>query len=581
MFALQIRENYEIPAPAKIKTHDTLNSWISALREKEYVENKPSSSHEVAYLIELQYGDFEHRVLIRLAINKRFKKGHLGKKTIFNTITENRKQYFSLSDVAIIDALLAKTNSRGWFDRFAIRNSELLEKILATGRAYLANEKEPLLTIGDELEAKLDWQLTTKGTQHLVLESEEGIILPLFLDKTWYFDSDENCLGFLNLPYSPSQLKHLLDTSTVSLEQAEAVAKQMIATNPELPRPKVFTDKKIIKPKPVPYIRFDATELSDSNLETDEEPKLLYLALLFFNYEGILLAKNDKKTSLFKTEGETLLEIERNFLFEKEVSDELAQILNLRDFTLAEKTNAAYLLSDERVLAACNDEHDLQGLHTHAVPLLKNKGWRVEFAHPAYEELVDADELEWFSELNESANGFFSYQLGILVDGKQVSIVPLMIELIDRLGRDKLDNLADDMRVKLPATAGKVLYLSFGRIKPLLRFLLQYGLRHIKKDEPLQITRYQILLMQETEQAMLAISARWQGSEALRRKLEQLVNLSAIPAIPIPKGLKTTLRDYQQQGLNWLQFLRESRFGGVLADDMGLGKTVQTSLISK
>jgi len=36
------------------------------------------------------------------------------------------------------------------------------------------------------------------------------------------------------------------------------------------------------------------------------------------------------------------------------------------------------------------------------------------------------------------------------------------------------------------------------------------------------------------------------------------------------------LRPYQQQGLNWLQFLRDYQFNGILADDMGLGKTVQT-----
>ncbi len=43
-----------------------------------------------------------------------------------------------------------------------------------------------------------------------------------------------------------------------------------------------------------------------------------------------------------------------------------------------------------------------------------------------------------------------------------------------------------------------------------------------------------------------------------------------------PAGLQTSLRAYQQQGLNWLQFLREYQLGGLLADDMGLGKTVQT-----
>ncbi len=37
-----------------------------------------------------------------------------------------------------------------------------------------------------------------------------------------------------------------------------------------------------------------------------------------------------------------------------------------------------------------------------------------------------------------------------------------------------------------------------------------------------------------------------------------------------------SLRDYQLEGLNWLSFLWDNGFGGILADDMGLGKTLQT-----
>ena len=39
--------------------------------------------------------------------------------------------------------------------------------------------------------------------------------------------------------------------------------------------------------------------------------------------------------------------------------------------------------------------------------------------------------------------------------------------------------------------------------------------------------------------------------------------------------LKTTLRPYQQTGVNWLMFLSELGLGACLADDMGLGKTIQ------
>jgi superfamily II DNA or RNA helicase len=45
---------------------------------------------------------------------------------------------------------------------------------------------------------------------------------------------------------------------------------------------------------------------------------------------------------------------------------------------------------------------------------------------------------------------------------------------------------------------------------------------------------------------------------------------------PPPKGLKTTLRNYQQTGYDWMRYLRRAGLHGVLADDMGLGKTHQT-----
>lgn len=572
LFALQIRENYEIPAPAKSKSNLSLNNWLTSLREQTQVENNPSRGYELAYLLNPLFDDYEHRVLIKLAITKRNKRGELGKMVIFNSITESKSQYFTQTDQDIIETLLSKTNSRAWFDRLTIRNSELVERILKTERAYLIGAKEMQLMLGPELLATLSWKLAKNGSQHLVLDAEGEPVVPLFLDKSWYFDSEENLLGYLNVPYHPSKLKQLLTTPAVSLSEVELIAKQIAESNPDLPRPKLFKEKLLIHNKPQPFIRFDAIELAESSLEQ----KFLFIAELFFDYEGILIKKIENEPTLFKEEGDKLFEIQRNFLFEEEVAKELEQILSLRAPFLTEKLRVNFDISNELVLSHCKNENDLQHLYKQIKTLLKNKGWRVEFSHSIYEELIDADELEWFSELNETGNDFFSYQLGILVDGKQVSIVPLVVDLIERLGRDNLDNLADDQPVKLAYATGKSLSVSLGRIKPLLRFLLQYGLRQVKKGQPLQINRYQLLLMQETEQAMLATSARWHGSEALRIQLEQLTTMTNLPAVEVPQGLNTTLRDYQQQGLVWLQFLRQCRFGGVLADDMGLGKTVQT-----
>lgn len=61
----------------------------------------------------------------------------------------------------------------------------------------------------------------------------------------------------------------------------------------------------------------------------------------------------------------------------------------------------------------------------------------------------------------------------------------------------------------------------------------------------------------------------------LRNYRDKLADFHSIQHVKVPKKLKATLRDYQKEGLNWLNFLDEFGFGGCLADDMGLGKTIQ------
>jgi superfamily II DNA or RNA helicase len=63
--------------------------------------------------------------------------------------------------------------------------------------------------------------------------------------------------------------------------------------------------------------------------------------------------------------------------------------------------------------------------------------------------------------------------------------------------------------------------------------------------------------------------------ESIRNYRQTLLNLESIKPVSPPKGLRAQLRQYQLQGLSWLNFLGEHQFGGVLADDMGLGKTLQ------
>jgi superfamily II DNA or RNA helicase len=60
--------------------------------------------------------------------------------------------------------------------------------------------------------------------------------------------------------------------------------------------------------------------------------------------------------------------------------------------------------------------------------------------------------------------------------------------------------------------------------------------------------------------------------ERLRPLLDQF---AGIPHATLPAGFRGELRPYQQAGVDWLAFCRDTGLGCVLADDMGLGKTIQ------
>lgn len=56
------------------------------------------------------------------------------------------------------------------------------------------------------------------------------------------------------------------------------------------------------------------------------------------------------------------------------------------------------------------------------------------------------------------------------------------------------------------------------------------------------------------------------------RKLDALAEIPE--RVPVPAGLKTSLRGYQDDAFQWLARLAHTGVGALLADDMGLGKTV-------
>jgi SNF2 family DNA or RNA helicase len=75
--------------------------------------------------------------------------------------------------------------------------------------------------------------------------------------------------------------------------------------------------------------------------------------------------------------------------------------------------------------------------------------------------------------------------------------------------------------------------------------------------------------------ALLASQPDANCDATFARVRAELNGFQGIRTVEQPEGFVGHLRDYQREGVGWMEFLRRFGFGGCLADDMGVGKTAQ------
>jgi SNF2 family DNA or RNA helicase len=91
------------------------------------------------------------------------------------------------------------------------------------------------------------------------------------------------------------------------------------------------------------------------------------------------------------------------------------------------------------------------------------------------------------------------------------------------------------------------------------------------KQENLKLSQYHMSVIDELHQNRNEEELFIQ----LEQKYDRLRDFKNISEIDPPEHLRPILRPYQAFGFQWLNYLSEVKWGGILADDMGLGKTVQ------
>ncbi|BEU97193.1 DEAD/DEAH box helicase [Acidovorax sp. DW039] len=179
---------------------------------------------------------------------------------------------------------------------------------------------------------------------------------------------------------------------------------------------------------------------------------------------------------------------------------------------------------------------------------------------------------------------WFSLSLGVEVDGQRHNVLPWLPDLIAQAAQQPLDPATGQPQlppyVYVPRGGAEgdagdgFIRLPTGPLRPWLAALLELAgeRRGDFAQGSLRLSRMEAL----RASAALGEGVAWSGLETLRNLLGVLNGSVPMTDVPVPASVQAALRPYQQQGLNWLQFLRAHGLGGILADDMGLGKTLQT-----
>ncbi len=245
--------------------------------------------------------------------------------------------------------------------------------------------------------------------------------------------------------------------------------------------------------------------------------------------------------------------------------------------------NADWLINPD------GDEATLQHFCSVAVPLLRARGWRVDYAPGFPVQLIELAPV-WFAELAPAGNphttsgrdndrepgsgiDWFDLKLGIEIDGERLDLLPAVAAAWQRGDLALMSSHAEASH-PLTLADGRRIPVPVGRLRQLLDTLAE-----LKEwaGGTLTLPRHRAAALADLGLGREDSDLEWQGAApwlSTARDLSQLAEQPPEPSDPAP-GFGATLRPYQREGLGWLRWLAAHGFGGCLADDMGLGKTVQ------
>jgi superfamily II DNA or RNA helicase len=474
-----------------------------------------------------------------------------------------KQPYLDDLDVQIISSVIRNQHYSN-----TIKSHKLLNQLVSTGRCFWkdgANLNHPI-SASEPLKAGWEWQ-TVRGVHklELVLEKNNADITLIKSQPISYYDSKTNSLGLVltdlnsefdvQFLYSPAFSEDKMPWVLSKLEMSLGDLAQ------KLPKPKLKKEYGLTRP--VPHIR-----LSTPNQSQAYNTQLS----LLFAYHGQFVSPLKKQHQLPKIPGEK--SIYRDFAYEKMIMESL----KTWHFMPQSQSDTTHKSFENNYMMMLQGRHlNLSFLHNQ-LPQLKKQGWQVEFDDSFDYQELNTDSVFDADVEQKEGHDFFSIGLNLNIDGQTVAAFPILLSALEQLPKDILLNdqtyIDADEKVFVDVSGGKFIALRYQSIRPLLRQFVELLMPGALQDDgTMVLSRFQShqTLSELDNQGIIT-----KGASRLRHLAEKLRNFNSIQTVPIPQLLQAELREYQHQGLNWLQFLREYQLNGILADDMGLGKTIQT-----
>ena len=455
---------------------------------------------------------------------------------------------------------------------------ETLRLILETGRAYLELD-QPALQPGRSRQARFNWTQRSDGAYRpeLVMIDEQGERLDA-IDPLYYLDSERNEVGLLDHGLPTPLARHLLEAPAVPSAQAALFSLTLNEIAPQLPSPSKAVEEQTDDVAPVPRLTLGshhAVNYQPSSGRMVGEHQ--HRAGLSFVYGATAVHGKGKPGQRVRhAENGRVLSILR----QPDTEQALRQQLKALGFRPALRQSQALPNDSAEMFELPSETAWLQFTQT-SLPGLTEQGWQIRMQPGFAYDLTPVD--AWYVDLDEAPeHSWFDLELGIIVDGERISLLPVLLGLIRRnpalLSAQALAQRDDNetLRVQLDKRREDddqplQVLLPFGRLKPILATLSELYLREGPLTENLRLGRADAARLAGLE----TLPLQWYGGQELRNFSHQLRDFRA-HAVIAPSGLKAELRPYQLDGLRWLQTLRALGIGGILGDDMGLGKTLQT-----